>query len=171
MKKLIFSLILAGASTMSFADNNINQNIRLNDQQQTVDITLPANATTGYQWFVQSYSHDLLSLQNYRYSAPTTKLVGSGGNAIFTFSVDPRFYDAPQITTVSFVYEQPWNPGQNTSSATVTISGNFSNNSSTDWQKYPSADDNSTPMPNANSSNTDDNWISLPSDASKSSNS
>lgn len=169
MKKLVSSLILAGACTMSFADNSINQNIRLTDQQQTVEVTLPANATTGYQWFVQSYNHDLLSLQNYRYSAPTTKLVGSGGNAIFTFSVDPRFYDAPQVTTVSFVYEQPWNPGQNTNTATVTISGSFSSNTSMDWQKYPSTNDNNTPMPSA--SDTDDNWVSLPPEASKSSNS
>lgn len=113
--------------------------VRLKTNQQMVDITLAANATTGFQWFVQNYDHDLLSLQNYRYVANTKKpgVVGSGGVAVFTFAVDPRFYDAPQTTYVTFVYQQPWNPGKGASTAQVAVSAVASSNDYSDWQKYP----------------------------------
>jgi predicted secreted protein len=146
----------------------------LANNQETVDVNLTANATTGYQWFVQSYDHNLLSLQNYRYT-PTVqsgskKLVGAGGTATFTFNIDPSFYDGPQVTTLQFVYEQPWNVGQNAATATVTVSSVASNNDKMDWQKYPSVDDSdhtndvpmpSTPTPSSENSSSS-NWISLP---------
>jgi inhibitor of cysteine peptidase len=114
-------------------------NIRLQPNQQMVDVTLAANATTGYQWFVQYYDHDLLSLQNYRYVPNSAKkgMTGVGGVAVFNFAIDPRFYDAPQMTNVTFVYQQPWSPGKNTATAQVTISSISSSNDLNDWQKYP----------------------------------
>lgn len=162
MKKLIPSLILAATCSITYADN-INQNIRLTDQQQTVEVSLPANATTGYQWFIKSYDHDLLSLQGYRYTKSNSNAVGSGGTAIFSFSVDPRFYDAPQMTTVSLAYQQPWSAAQSGSTATITISATSSSNDDMSWQKYPDITD--TPQPQAHPANSTDvqnNWISLP---------
>lgn len=171
-KKLSASIMITGFLGMAMAANNNDQTIRLANNQETVDITLSANATTGYQWFVQNYDHNLLSLQNYRYAptaqSGTKQLVGRGGTAIFTFNVDPSFYDGPQVTTVQFVYEQPWSAGQSTSTATVTLSSVASNNDNTDWQKYPSMNSDNppdvpmpaTPTPTAGTAQS--NWISLP---------
>lgn len=141
MKRIILTGLLGAAVlNVGYADASAGaQVIRLNADQQTVDVALPANATTGYQWFVQNYDHDLLILQDYRYVPKSVPkgVVGSGGTAIFTFTIDPRFYDGPQITQVNFVYEQPWNAGQNVQSTQVTVLSTSSNNDTDSWQKYP----------------------------------
>ncbi len=171
MLKYLSSLVLSGMVIIGYADN-ISQNIQLSSNQDTIQISLPANGTTGYQWYVQTYDHDLLSLQDYRYATGSNnKLVGSGGSAIFVFNVDPRFYDAPQVTTVAFVYQQPWNPGQNTTTATITLSATASNNDEMDWQKYPSLE-STPPMPNTTvNSSSPNNWISLPTSSTATNNS
>ena len=86
-------------------------NITLAVGQKSVQVSLPANATTGYQWFAKDYNQALLHLKSYQYDAhPAAGKVGVGGTAIFTFVVDPKFYIAPQTTDVVFVYKQPWSP-------------------------------------------------------------
>ncbi len=161
MKKILISLLSAGMALMSYADN-INQNIQLTNDQQSVQITLPANATTGYQWYVQNYDHNLLGLQSYHYAAPNTGLVGAGGKAIFVLTIDPRFYDAPQTSTVTFIYQQAWNPGQNTSTASITLSAAASSNNTLSSVPNPNPNTAPNPNPNGNSSSAD-NWLSLPS--------
>lgn len=138
MRKLLVALLGVVFMTQVYADVPAAK-VLLKPNQQMVDITLAANATTGYQWFVQTYDHDLLSLQNYRYIPNPKKQgqVGVGGVAIFSFAVDPRFYDAPQTTLVSFVYQQPWNPGKNASVVKVAVSATASSNDLSNWQKYP----------------------------------
>ncbi len=168
MLKSLPCAALLGACFMTYADDNAPKNIQLSNSQQTVEVSLPANATTGYQWFVQSYNHDLLNLQNYRYSKSSSNAIGSGGTATFSFSVDPRFYDAPQTTSVTFLYQQPWNAGKNTTETTVTISSTATNNDSLDWQKYPSTDEATPSTPDMNPSQAENadpktNWLSLPS--------
>ena len=104
---------LLGISVMTnvYAADTPN-NITLKAGQQTVQVTLLANATTGYQWFTKYYDHDLLHLQKYQYDPhPTGGKVGVGGTATFTFAVDANFYKAPQTTDLVFVYKQPWSPG------------------------------------------------------------
>ncbi len=63
-------------------DNNGKVDIRLNE---TVRITLPENATTGYAWTVESYDkehfNELPTEQHY----PVTTRVGAGGEIIFIF--------------------------------------------------------------------------------------
>ncbi len=164
MKKWLPTALLLSTGLLAYA-NNTTQNIRLNTDQQTFEVSLPANQTTGYTWFVQFYDHDLLSLEDYHYtnSPSTPGMVGTGGNATFTFSVNPSFYNAPQVTLISLVYEQPWNPIQHTN-ASILVSSTESSNNASAWQKYPSSTDG-VPMPTTGTDNPSDaaNWISLPS--------
>jgi inhibitor of cysteine peptidase len=169
LKKLSLALILTGSLTSLIANSPAPQNIQLSANQQSIDITLPANGTTGYQWFVTGYDHDLLSLDNYRYAPNSnTKLMGAPGQAVFTFTVDPRFYDAPQITSIQFSYEQPWSPSQNASTTSVTLSSTASQNDSASWQKYPNSDGSEVIIKNAAQEAGDANWVSLPASVSKS---
>jgi len=170
LKQICLAGILGVCSVMNAYADNQTQNIRLEPEQQTLDISLPANATTGYQWFVENYDHQLLSLQNYRYTQNQAARgkVGVGGTAVFTFTVDPRFYDAPQVTTVTFVYQQPWSPGQNTSTATITVSSASSSNDQSAWQKYPNINDlnsaaaiQGVPTPQT-TDKSESQWLSLP---------
>lgn len=196
MLKSLSCTALLGICLMTYADNppaaNPNtptapsnpaasapttpKNIQLSNNQQTVNVSLPANATTGYQWFIQSYDHNLLSLQTYRYDKSDSKAVGSSGTAVFSFTVDPRFYDGPQTTSVSFIYQQPWNAGQNTTQTTVTISSTATNNDTLEWQKYPDVEETGPSTPNmvpseAENANPQTNWLSLPTAMSTSGNS
>ena len=170
LKKISLGLILAGSlSALYAAAPAAPQSIRLSNNQQSVDISLPANGTTGYQWFVTSYDHDLLSLNNYRYDPSTnSKLVGAPGKAVFTFTIDPRFYDAPQLTTIQLSYQQPWSPNQTASTATVTLYATASQNDASSWQKYPNSDGTEVIIKNAAQEANDPNWISLPPTSSKS---
>lgn len=135
MKKFTVTALMLGMIMMGSAYAVVpDASVRLKTNQQMVDITLAASPTSGYQWYVVNYNRDLLSLQNYRYVAGAA---GKTDVAIFTFSVDPRFYDAPQKTDVSFVYEQPSHPGVNATTADVAVSATASSNDYSDWQKYP----------------------------------
>ena len=135
MKKLTIVASIVGIMMMgSVYAAAPDASIRLKTNQQMVDITLAASPTSGYQWYTVNYNHDLLNLQNYRYVAGKA---GATDVAIFTFSVDPRFYDAPQKTDVTFVYEQPSHPGINTTMADVAVSATASSNDYSSWQKYP----------------------------------
>ena len=68
---------------------------------QPFTISLPANPTTAYQWFVD-YDYYLLRLDLERFEK-SSPAIGSGGNSIFVFS--PQ---RPGKTTISLVYRRPW---------------------------------------------------------------
>lgn len=89
--------------------------------QTSVLVTLPANATTGYQWYVKHYDHDLLELKSYQYQAPNTAKVGAPGTAVFTFTALPNFLAAPQITDIDLVYARAWDIKDNAKAQTVTV--------------------------------------------------
>jgi inhibitor of cysteine peptidase len=64
------------------ADNNRKVDIRLNE---TIRITLPENATTGYAWTIDSYDKALFSELPSEAHYPVTTAVGSGGEIVFIF--------------------------------------------------------------------------------------
>jgi len=63
-------------------DNNRTIDIRL---AETVKITLPENATTGYRWAVERYEQKLFSERPSQAHYPVTTGVGSGGEVDFIF--------------------------------------------------------------------------------------
>ena len=63
-------------------DNNRTVDIR---QDETVSITLPENATTGYSWTVESYDKELFNELFSEAHYPATTAVGSGGEVGFIF--------------------------------------------------------------------------------------
>jgi inhibitor of cysteine peptidase len=63
-------------------DNNRTVDIR---QDETVSITLPENATTGYRWTVESYDRKLVTERPAEAHYPATTGVGSGGEVTFIF--------------------------------------------------------------------------------------
>lgn len=65
---------------------------------ETWDIALPSNPSTGYSWTVE-YDDDHLELVNQSYQPSGTGLIGSGGDEIFTF----RAVEAGE-TNIDFTY-------------------------------------------------------------------
>ncbi len=68
-------------ATLVEADNNRTIDIPVGE---TVEVTLPENATTGYRWAVESYDSEHIEALG---SEPryTAKGVGSGGEVMFLF--------------------------------------------------------------------------------------
>jgi inhibitor of cysteine peptidase len=71
----------------------------------TVDVQLSGNPTTGYQWFVVSYSRDL-PVANQEYIPSQPIMTGSGG--IFSFQFKPDLLAAGAKHTAKFAYYRPW---------------------------------------------------------------
>ncbi|MBM3530743.1 MAG: protease inhibitor I42 family protein [Alphaproteobacteria bacterium] len=63
------------------SDNNRSVGIRVGE---TVDVSLPENATTGYRWAIERYDDGILEAlpASPHYAAPA---VGSGGDVKFAF--------------------------------------------------------------------------------------
>ena len=128
MKKYLISLCIFSAiiGSQIWAENMVDQKgqiEKVSDEQQqdkpmvvsgkksTINIKLPANATTGYQWYLTQYDSGLIRPKSYEYkvSDDKKKRVGAGGVAVFKMQVSKRFKSVPQMQTVRFSYARPWN--------------------------------------------------------------
>ncbi|MDO8954044.1 MAG: protease inhibitor I42 family protein [Gammaproteobacteria bacterium] len=135
----VVAALLLSATAYAQHSDAPKQTINVSSQQHLVKIALPANATTGYQWYVSNYNTDLLTLTAYHYLAPTNHRIGAGGTAEFIFSVKPGFHVAPQITNVSFVYGQSWDMnGETTRTVTLTSIPAYSTDMAKHETKKPS---------------------------------
>lgn len=83
--------------------------VRVDKNQTSFSVTLPANPTTGFQWTVKQYDKQLLKLQTSHYIAPHTKRMGAGGDMTFIFSRLPDKLHS-KSTTILFRYARSWEP-------------------------------------------------------------
>ena len=81
---MISSLLAATGRTITQKDNDKIINLNIGDNLQ---INLPGNYTTGYQWVViNGYDDDVIKQEGKdEYQPEKTDLVGAGGTATFTF--------------------------------------------------------------------------------------
>lgn len=87
---LCIAVFAAGASFAADINATVNE---------TFDITLPSNPSTGYSWTAE-YDNTYLELVNQSYESSSTGfVVGSGGDEIFTF----RAVEAGE-TNINFIY-------------------------------------------------------------------
>jgi predicted secreted protein len=71
-------------------------------------ITLPSNATTGFQWALSGISDKSVVVQEGKsqYELPDSTLAGAGGQEIWTFKTLKR-----GTSTISLEYSQAWTGG------------------------------------------------------------
>jgi predicted secreted protein len=74
-----------------------------------VKVTLSANATTGYAWFIASYNHRWVRSVSAVYRPPVSTLIGAPGQSVWTFKISPSAFTAPHVITIKMLYMQPWN--------------------------------------------------------------
>jgi inhibitor of cysteine peptidase len=83
-------------------------------------ITLASNPTTGYQWeLADPLDEAVVKLVSREYKGPETKLIGAGGQEIWTFRAVSRGQ-----TLISLKYVRPWEKGvapDKTASYTVIV--------------------------------------------------
>ena len=89
---------------------------------QQFKVSLQSNPTTGYQWkWAQAPDKKLLKLLGHEYKRPGSKLMGAGGNEVWTFKAL-----AEGRATLELNYVRPWEtnspPAQSTNFAVVIMS-------------------------------------------------
>lgn len=83
--------------------------MEVSTNQKTFTVSLPANASTGFQWSVVHFDKELLSLSSSQYIAPYTKLIGAGGKMQYIFTVK-KGKKYPAQSTILFKYARSWEP-------------------------------------------------------------
>ena len=131
---ICFAALSAGACTNTNKQNSIsftsddfaqskNQTPSITGVKigNTITITLPSNATTGFQWALTAISDTSVLKQDGKsqYVLPESTLVGAGGQEIWTFKALNR-----GTSTIYMEYSQAWNGGTKGAwilAATVTV--------------------------------------------------
>jgi inhibitor of cysteine peptidase len=107
LMKGLFASLLLSFSISAHAEDLLSLDVHVNDP--TFVISLPANPTTGFQWSVEQYDKNILTLSSNVYEKPKTNLVGAGGQAHFTFSLK-KGKQFPEHTQLQFKYARSWEP-------------------------------------------------------------
>lgn len=78
----------------------------LDDGASMLTVTLPANATTGFEWTCTLSEDGLVVEEAHEYIPDDEEdLVGSGGVSVYTFSSAMK---DSGLVTLTFLYAQPW---------------------------------------------------------------
>jgi predicted secreted protein len=106
MKKYLIALLFLLPIFVFAADTNA---VTVKSAQPQFTISLPGNATTGYVWLPTTYDSHLIKLLSSSYvTDKNTKLMGAPGTFVFNFKALSAAFSAPQSTTITFMYSQPW---------------------------------------------------------------
>ena len=82
--------------------------IVVSPKNPTFTIKLPANPTTGFQWFLSGYTKQLIEPISATYIAPATKMPGAPGYMLWKFEVDEDAFIVPMVLSVKLVYMRSW---------------------------------------------------------------
>jgi inhibitor of cysteine peptidase len=95
--------LAAAAPPLTLTDKDSGQSVTI-AAGQTLDIRLPANPTTGYQWTaVAVRSRALVAGGAGTYVAPTPGTLGAGGTEVFSYHGV-----APGTAHLAFAYARSW---------------------------------------------------------------
>lgn len=76
--------------------------------QPVVTISLDANRSTGYQWYMKDTQSYLIDAVSYSYKQASGKpALGQGGQAIWKLSLDAAAFEFPQRIEVCFLNKGP----------------------------------------------------------------
>lgn len=82
--------------------------ILIHRNADTFIVALPANPTTGYEWFLMKYDRHKVQLVDSKYVPPQTNLMGAPGFALFTVKILPMGFSRSERLQLLFVYKRPW---------------------------------------------------------------
>lgn len=105
---LLLSIPVLGLAAKPVVVSNFAKPIIISADSPMVTVQLPANLTTGYHWYLASYDNSQIQPSGYRYLEPSTKLMGSPGEAQFTLKLLGDAFVVPKLLHVTFVYQRPW---------------------------------------------------------------
>lgn len=104
MRRLFLACLVFGFALTGLAADSKPISVRVD---QEFKITLPYNATTGYQWqLARPLDENLLMLTGSEYKRPNSGLMGAGGKQVWTFRAL-----AAGKAQVELEYLRPWEKG------------------------------------------------------------
>jgi inhibitor of cysteine peptidase len=107
MMKRILSILLLVWLMTGYAQSELSLDVSV--REPSFVIYLEANPTTGFQWTVEQYDKNILTLSSSSYEKPNTKLIGAGGHMKFIFSLN-KGKPFPEHTQLQFKYARSWEP-------------------------------------------------------------
>lgn len=115
LKKLLLTTALCCAAMTTIAATQKIETFTTNKkpihvlQNQTFDIKLQSNPSTGFSWKLISYDKPLVKFIGQKYAAPTNKkLMGAPGYETFTFQAKKGDYRVNQVGHIVLTYARPW---------------------------------------------------------------
>lgn len=114
MKKLLLAAALGCTTLTTFAATQKIETVTSNkkpivvSQNQTFDIQLKSNPTTGFSWKLTAYQKPLLKFIAQKYVAPTSEILGAPGYELFTFQAKKGNYRVNQVGHIVLSYARPW---------------------------------------------------------------
>ncbi|OGT45617.1 MAG: hypothetical protein A3E82_08970 [Gammaproteobacteria bacterium RIFCSPHIGHO2_12_FULL_38_11] len=126
LKKLLFTTTLLCA-TATWAIVPAKTTALHVKQNQTFQIELVSNPTTGYSWHWEAtkFEENLVTLVSHKYIASThKKLIGAPGREIWTFKAKKGNYRVNQVGHITMTYSRPWEkntPPAKTMTVTIVI--------------------------------------------------
>lgn len=122
IRKLIQLIIFSFISSSIYAAAELGT-VNLGPNQAEFVVTLPANATTGFQWEIVSYDKNLFTLISSEYLPSNTNRIGAGGMMSFSFKIN-KLVSYPASSPIQFRYARSW---EASTGRVTTINVNFSN--------------------------------------------
>lgn len=105
--KITLTILFWSLSLIANAQDDLS--IKVNNNASSFVVSLDANPSTGFQWSVVHYDKTLLTLNSSQYQMPKTKLIGAGGQMLFTFGLN-KDQTYPEKTNMQFKYARSWEP-------------------------------------------------------------
>lgn len=92
----------------------VNQIIVVKPAEPQIQMRLPANPATGYQWVLIKYDAALMEQPVSYYVAPHNGVAGAPGYTVWQFHFKKTAFAESRKTTVILEYKRPWetSPGQ-----------------------------------------------------------
>lgn len=109
-------LYLSLFSSIALADPATN-NAALSDPSRPLVLVKPgvivlrlaSNPTTGFRWFYSSkQSSSWIQPVSANFYSSNDRLIGGGGQMVWTFKVNASVFSVPQLGNISLIYRRPW---------------------------------------------------------------
>lgn len=72
-----------------------------------VTVTLPANRSTGYVWFIGRYPTHFVSVVSSTYVPPKQAMPGAPGQSVWKFKLNPAAFAVPHALSIKMIYSRP----------------------------------------------------------------
>jgi predicted secreted protein len=97
---------MAAKNEVNFSDPK--QAIIATAESSTITLTLPANPSTGFCWFLVKYDQNFIEPISQKYYATKTDRVGAGGYERWKFKIKSKTFNVPIATEIQMLYARPW---------------------------------------------------------------